>query len=119
MPGLRRLPEVVLIHEAKGTRTSAALEASFQPVIFMLASVPATTAAAENDQGHGMHKLGVLRSGPGRLRVERATRDVDPAHRHLDAVDLTGAQINFGLLVLDEVDVPATGQASRLTSCRA
>src|SRR5665647_394019 len=69
MPGLRRLPEAVLVHEAKGTRGSAALETSFQPAIFVLASAPATTVvAAENDQGYGMHQPGVLRSGPGRLQ---------------------------------------------------
>ena len=41
------LPETVLVHTAEGPSGEWEVELSFQPAIFMLASAPATTVAAE------------------------------------------------------------------------
>jgi hypothetical protein len=41
------LPETVLVHTAEGPSGEWEVELSVQPAIFMLASAPATTVAAE------------------------------------------------------------------------
>jgi hypothetical protein len=41
------LPETVLVHTAEGPSGEWEVELSVQPAIFMLASAPAITAAAE------------------------------------------------------------------------